>query len=101
MMPAILAALSIFRETDLGSILNLYVTPITRSDFLSGKQIPYIVLTLLNFLLMSRMTVTLFGVLVKGNYLALVAATIPYVRKSRPVRHLFVGAGVGQSGTFW
>lgn len=78
-IPAMLAALSVVREKELGSILNLYVTPVTRSEFLLGKQFPYIVLALLNFLLMSLLSVTLFGVPVKGNYLALVAATIPYV----------------------
>ena len=79
MIPAMLAALSVVREKELGSILNLYVTPVTRSEFLLGKQLPYIVLALLNFLLMSLMSVTLFGVPVKGSYLTLVAATIPYV----------------------
>ena len=79
MIPAMLAALSVVREKELGYILNLYVTPVIRSEFLLGKQLPYIVLALLNFLLMSLMSVTLFGVPVKGNYLALVAATIPYV----------------------
>ena len=79
MIPAMLAALSVVREKELGSILNLYVTPVTRSEFLLGKQLPYIVLAMLNFMLMSLMSITLFGVPVKGNYLTLVAATIPYV----------------------
>jgi ribosome-dependent ATPase len=79
MIPAMLAALSVVREKELGSILNLYVTPVTRSEFLLGKQLPYVVLALLNFLLMSLMSISLFGVPVKGNFFALVAATIPYV----------------------
>ncbi len=79
MIPAMLAALSVVREKELGSILNLYVTPVTRSEFLLGKQLPYVILALLNFLLMSVMSITLFGVPVKGSYLTLVAATIPYV----------------------
>ncbi len=79
MIPAMLAALSVVREKELGSILNLYVTPVTRSEFLLGKQLPYVILALLNFLLMSLMSITLFGVPIKGSYLTLVAATIPYV----------------------
>jgi ribosome-dependent ATPase len=39
-----LSALSVVREKELGSIINLYVTPTTRSEFLLGKQLPYIVL---------------------------------------------------------
>ena len=44
MIPAMLTALSVVREKELGSIINLYVTPVTRSEFLLGKQLPYVVL---------------------------------------------------------
>ena len=42
LFPAILMALAIVREKELGSITNLYVTPVTRIEFLLGKQLPYI-----------------------------------------------------------
>ena len=42
LFPAILMALAIVREKELGSITNLYVTPVTRIEFLIGKQLPYI-----------------------------------------------------------
>ncbi|HHG6589824.1 TPA: ribosome-associated ATPase/putative transporter RbbA, partial [Klebsiella pneumoniae] len=51
MIPAMLSALSVVREKELGSIINLYVTPTTRSEFLLGKQLPYIVLGMFNFFL--------------------------------------------------
>jgi len=73
-----LTALSVVREKELGSILNLYVTPVTRSEFLFGKQLPYVVLALLNFLLMVLMAVTIFGVPVKGSFVALLAAAVLY-----------------------
>lgn len=78
MFPAMLTALSVVREKELGSILNLYVTPVTRSEFLFGKQLPYIGLALLNFLLMTLMAVTLFGVPVKGSFLTLLLAAVLY-----------------------
>ncbi len=53
MIPAMLTALSVVREKELGSIINLYVTPVTRSEFLLGKQLPYVALAMVNFLLMS------------------------------------------------
>src|SRR5690606_28938264 len=34
MIPAMLTALAVVREKELGSILNFYVTPVTRSEFL-------------------------------------------------------------------
>ena len=79
MIPAMLTALSVVREKELGSIINLYVTPVTRSEFLLGKQLPYIVLALLNFGLMTLMAVTLFDVPVKGSFLTLAAATLLFV----------------------
>jgi len=71
MLPAMLTALAVVREKETGSILNLYVTPVTRSEFLLGKQLPYVGLALLNFLLMVLMAVTLFGVPVTGSFAAL------------------------------
>jgi ribosome-dependent ATPase len=79
MIPAMLTALSVVREKELGSIINLYVTPVTRSEFLIGKQLPYIVLAMLNFLLMSLFATTLFDVPVKGSFLTLALATLIYV----------------------
>jgi ribosome-dependent ATPase len=79
MIPAMLTALSVVREKELGSIINLYVTPVTRSEFLLGKQLPYIVLAMFNFCLMTLLAVTLFGVPIKGNFLALSAAALLFV----------------------
>ncbi|MEN9678025.1 MAG: hypothetical protein RIS76_3921 [Verrucomicrobiota bacterium] len=79
MIPAMLAALSVVREKELGSIINLYVTPVTRSEFLLGKQLPYVVLAMFNFGLMTLLAVTVFGVPVKGNVLALTAGALLFV----------------------
>ena len=79
MIPAMLTALSVVREKELGSIINLYVTPVTRSEFLLGKQMPYIVLAMLNFTLLTLLAVTVFGVPVKGSFLALAAAALLFV----------------------
>jgi ribosome-dependent ATPase len=46
MIPALLTSLAVVREKELGSIINLYVTPVTRIEFLLGKQLPYIGLKL-------------------------------------------------------
>jgi ribosome-dependent ATPase len=79
MIPAMLAALSVVREKELGSIVNLYVTPVTRLEFLLGKQLPYIALAMLNFVLLALLAVTVFGVPLKGSFPALTAATLLYV----------------------
>ncbi|QTQ38787.1 Putative ABC transporter, ATP-binding protein [Aromatoleum petrolei] len=79
MIPAILTALSVVREKELGSIINLYVTPVTRSEFLLGKQVPYVVLGMLNFLLMTLVAVTVFGVPLTGSFLALALGALLFV----------------------
>ena len=79
MIPAMLTALSVVREKELGSIINLYVTPVTRSEFLLGKQFPYIVLAMLNFALLTLLAVTVFGVPVKGSLLTLTAGALLFV----------------------
>ncbi|WP_233867619.1 ribosome-associated ATPase/putative transporter RbbA [Paraburkholderia adhaesiva] len=78
MMPAMLTALAVVREKELGSIINLYVTPVTRLEFLLGKQAPYVLLALVNFLLMTLLAVTVFDVPIKGSFLTLFAAAVLY-----------------------
>ena len=79
MIPAMLSALSVVREKELGSIINLYVTPTTRSEFRLGKQLPYIVLGMFNFFLLCALSVFVFGVAHKGSFLTLTLAALLYV----------------------
>ncbi|HBR2352870.1 ribosome-associated ATPase/putative transporter RbbA [Klebsiella pneumoniae] len=79
MIPAMLSTLSVVREKELGSIINLYVTPTTRSEFLLGKQLPYIVLGMFNFFLLCALSVFVFGVAHKGSFLTLTLAALLYV----------------------
>jgi ribosome-dependent ATPase len=79
MIPAMLTALSVVREKELGSIINFYVTPVTRSEFLLGKQAPYVLLAMFNFGMLVVLSVTVFGVPVKGNLGALTLAALVYV----------------------
>ncbi len=79
MIPAILAALSVVREKELGSIINFYVTPVTRLEFLLGKQLPYIALAMLNFFLLTAFAVFAFRVPFTGSFLAFTAGACLYV----------------------
>ncbi|MCV3271477.1 ribosome-associated ATPase/putative transporter RbbA [Roseobacter sinensis] len=79
MLPAVLMAVSVAREKELGSVTNFYVTPTTRLEFLVGKQIPYIVIAFANFLLLAAMTVVVFDVPLKGNPLPLALGALLYV----------------------
>ena len=79
LFPAILMALAIVREKELGSITNLYVTPGTRLEFLIGKQLPYIAVALVNFGLMLAMALLVFRVPLKGSFIVLMLGVLVYV----------------------
>ncbi|MBA1233389.1 ribosome-associated ATPase/putative transporter RbbA [Stutzerimonas nitrititolerans] len=79
LIPAMLTALGVVREKELGSITNLYVTPVTRLEFLLGKQLPYIAMGMVNFFMMVALAVLVFGVPIKGSLLTLVLGALLYV----------------------
>jgi ribosome-dependent ATPase len=79
LFPAILMALAVVREKELGSITNLYVTPVTRLEFLLGKQIPYVGVAMANFALMFVMALFIFRVPLRGSFFALVLGVLVYV----------------------
>jgi len=78
-IPAMLTALGVVREKEMGSILNVYTTPVTKLEFLLGKQLPYIGLSLLNFVLLFVLAITLFDVPFKGSLAALCLGALLYV----------------------
>lgn len=78
-IPAMLTALGIVREKELGSITNFYATPLTRLEFLLGKQVPYLAVSLVNLALLVAMNRWLFGVPFKGSALALTCGGVLYL----------------------
>jgi len=79
LLPAILTAVSVVREKELGSIVNFYVTPTTRLEFLAGKQLPYIVIAMINYMILTVMAVGIFGVPLKGSGPMLTLCALLYV----------------------
>jgi ribosome-dependent ATPase len=79
LFPAILMAVSVAREKEIGTITNFYVTPTGRAEFLIGKQLVYIGIGLLNFAILTALVVLVLRVPLQGNPLVLVLATIVYV----------------------
>jgi ribosome-dependent ATPase len=78
-VPGILTALAVVREKELGSITNFYVTPVTRVEFLLGKQLPYVAIAMASFVVLLALAVFAFRVPLKGSLLALVAGAFLYV----------------------
>src|SRR5262245_30163029 len=79
LIPAILMTVAIVREKELGSMINFYVTPTGKLEYLVGKQIPYVVIGIINFFILALMSVIVFGVPIKGSFLTLTLCTVLYV----------------------
>jgi ribosome-dependent ATPase len=79
LIPAIMSAIAVVREKETGSIANFRSTPITKFEFLIGKQVPYVAVAMLNFVFLFLMAIFLFQVPIKGPFLTLLIGTIVYV----------------------
>jgi ribosome-dependent ATPase len=79
LIPTVLTAVGVVREKEMGSITNLYVTPVTRLEFLLGKQLPYVCVSLIDFVALVAFTIVLFGVPLKGSFLALALGALLFV----------------------
>jgi ribosome-dependent ATPase len=79
LIPAIMATIAIVREKETGSIANFRSTPVSKFEFLMGKQVPYVVVGMITFILLVLMAFFVFNVPVKGSFGTLAFATLLYV----------------------
>jgi ribosome-dependent ATPase len=67
------------REKELGSMINFYVTPTGKLEYLVGKQLPYIAIAMVNFFILTVLALVVFGVPIRGSFLTLTLCTLLYV----------------------
>ncbi|MEP4099095.1 ABC transporter permease, partial [Paraglaciecola sp.] len=79
MFPAILMAVSIAREKEIGTITNFYVAPTRPLEFLLGKQLPYLGIGLANFFILTLLVVFVLQVPIKGSLVGLTLGAFLYV----------------------
>src|SRR5260370_35820728 len=79
LIPAIMATIAVVLEKETGSIANFRSTPISKFEFLAGKQFPYVAVGMLTFTLLVLMALFVFHVPVKGSFAALALGTLLYV----------------------
>ncbi len=82
LIPSMLTALSVVREKELGSIANFYAAPAGKAEFLLGKQLPYVAVSLIQFATLAALAVFLFHVPIKGSLATLVLGAVIYVLAS-------------------
>jgi len=73
------AAISLARERELGTLEQLLVMPLRRTELLIGKALPASVIGCVNFLLMLAVSVLAFGVPLRGSPLLLGVLTLLFI----------------------
>jgi len=77
--PAILAALLIVKEKEIGTIFNFYSSPIKKSEFLIAKLIPPFLLHSINTIILLLMAIYLFELPFRGSFIIYLIATELYI----------------------
>ena len=75
----VVAAQSIAREREMGTLEQLRVTPLGRLDLMLGKTLPTLLIGMVDFFMMMSITVLWFDIPVRGSLGLLTLLTIPFV----------------------
>jgi drug efflux transport system permease protein len=75
----LLTALGVVREKETGSIYNIYSSTVSRAEFLTGKLLPYLVISMVNVCVLWLMAVGLFHVPFKGSFLFFFSASAVFL----------------------
>jgi ABC-2 type transport system permease protein len=78
MMSTMLSANAIVREKELGTLEQLYMTPVKRGELIIGKMTPYVFLTTLEFCFIAFLMWLVFQVPIHGQFLTLLIITFPF-----------------------
>jgi ABC-2 type transport system permease protein len=79
MMGTMLSANAIVREKELGTLEQLFMTPVRRGELILGKMTPYVVLTVAEYCLIAFLMRTVFQVPINGSFLTLLMLALPFV----------------------
>ncbi|SDC96238.1 ribosome-associated ATPase/putative transporter RbbA [Paraburkholderia lycopersici] len=79
LIPAMLTALGVVREKEMGSITNLHASPASPGEYLLGKQLPYVALAMLSYAVLLLLTVSVLRVPLKGSLIALSLGALLFV----------------------
>jgi ABC-2 type transport system permease protein len=79
MMATMLAAGAIVKEKETGTLELLFMSPVRPLELLSGKMLPYVVLTVGEFCMLASLMRLIFQVQISGNFLTLLSLSIPFI----------------------
>ena len=75
----ILAAMTVVREREMGTLERLMVTPLARLEFLIGKMVPVACIGLFDVMLVTVLAVLWFEIPFRGELLALLLGSVLYL----------------------
>jgi ABC-2 type transport system permease protein len=70
-----LTSMAVVRETEIGTIEQIIVTPIRQSEFILGKTLPFALIAFIDVFLVASIAVFWFEVPIRGSLLLLLGAT--------------------------
>ncbi|MDO5055003.1 ribosome-associated ATPase/putative transporter RbbA [Pasteurella oralis] len=68
LIPSMMTALAVVREKEIGSITNLYGSPASVLQYVLGKQLPYVFLAMLNYLMLVALVIWVIEVPMTGSF---------------------------------
>ncbi|MBO1923995.1 ABC transporter permease [Thiomicrorhabdus sp. 6S3-12] len=83
--PAMLAALGVVREKETGSIFNIYASTVSRAEFITGKLLPYVLISYINISILCLLALWIFEAPFKGELSLLLVANLFYVASAAAI----------------
>ncbi|MBN2028863.1 ABC transporter permease [bacterium] len=78
-LPMMLSAMSLVKEKEVGTLEQLMVTPLKRYQLLSGKLIPFLLLSFFELFIVMSVGITVFKISMNGSYLLLACLALIYL----------------------
>lgn len=75
----VLTCIAIVREKEMGTFEMMISAPVSRSEIIFGKTLPYVLVGMTNLPLILGVAVFVFHVPMRGSFAALIAATLAFV----------------------
>lgn len=79
LVPPLLIAVSVVREKETGAIYNIASSTVTRLEFLLGKLLPVVAISMINTVILWAVTSVYFGVAFRGSLLEFGFAALLYI----------------------
>lgn len=74
-----LTSMAVVREKEIGTMEQIMVTPITQTEFILGKTVPFAIIGIADVIVITLIGIFWFGVPIRGNLFILFIATALYL----------------------